>query len=145
MATQFVHRILVIVPAANVAAVVAWFQANVGAKSVPTGLGPGLSASGSAPATHAWMSGSFVDADCKAILAKLCQLASLTPPTDPQWAGWTQTQKISWLASVQGGIKSGYGLYVTLADNTGTWSDPAAALTALGLKVIGGSPVATKV
>jgi hypothetical protein len=134
MATAFQHRLILIVPTAKVAAVTSWFAANIGPSSVPAALGPGLSASGSAPATHAWMCGSYNDAECKAILAKLCQLAAVTPPTAPQWAGWTQAQKISWLASVRAGILSGYGAYVTLCDNTGAWDDPTAALTAVGLR-----------
>lgn len=136
--TANAHRILLIVPAAKVAAVVAWFQANIGAASVPADLGPGLSATGSAPATYAWMCGSYTDAECKAILAKLCQLAAVTPPTNLQWNGWTGAQKISWLASVRAAILSGYGAFVTLADNAGTWDDPAAALQAMGLLTVTG-------
>ncbi len=131
--TNFVHRILLIVPVAKVAAVVTWFQVNVGANAVDTGLGPGLSATGAAPATHNWMSGSFIDNDCKAILAKLCQLASVTPPTGPTWNGWTQVEKIAWLLTVQAAILSGYGAFVTLSDNTGIWSDSSTALSTMGL------------
>jgi hypothetical protein len=140
MPTAFQHRILLVVPAAKVAAVVAWFQANVGAGSVPADLGPGLNPSGLAadPATHRWCSGSWVDADARAILAKLCQLAGVTPPAAGTWAGWTQAQKMAWLRSVQAAILSGYGAFVTLCSNTDVWDDPAAALAALGLKAAGG-------
>jgi hypothetical protein len=136
--TAYVHRILLIVPAAKVAAVVAWFQANIGAGAVPAALGPGLSATGTAPATFAWMSGSYTDAECKAILAKLCQLAAVTPPTNLQWNGWAQSEKVAWLASVRAAILAGYGAWVTLCDNAGAWDDPAAALAATGLQVITG-------
>jgi hypothetical protein len=138
VATLYVHRLILIVPTAKVAAVVTWFQANVGANAVDAQLGPGLNASGLAadPVTYRWCCGSYTDAECKAILAKLCQLAAVTPPTNVQWNGWTGAQKRSWLLSVQAAILSGYGAYVTLADNTGAWDDPAAALTALGLKTI---------
>ena len=132
--TNFIHRILLIVPVAKVAVVVAWFQANVGANAVDVNLGPGLSPTGIAPATHNWCSGSFIDNDCKAILAKLCQLASVTPPTGPTWAGWTQAEKIAWLLTVQAGILAGYGAWVTLSDNTGVWASSEAALSTMGLQ-----------
>lgn len=139
MATaNFDHRILLIVPAAKVAAVVAWFQANIAPDSIPAALGPGLSPTGLAPATHNWCCGSFDDAECKAILLRLCQLAAVAAPTAGQWAGWTGPEKRSWLASVRAAILAGYGAYVMLADNRGVWDDPATALAAVGLRVITG-------
>jgi hypothetical protein len=136
--TSFLHRLILIVPVAKVPAVVAWLVANVDTLTDPD-LGPPLNPSGLAtdPVTHRWCDGSFDDADCKAILLKLCQLASITPPTVAQWNGWTQAQKIAWLKSVQAAILSGFGAYVTLADNTGVWDDPDAALAVLGLQRMG--------
>jgi hypothetical protein len=149
MATNYAHRLILIVPAAKVATVVTWFQANIGANSVPADLGPGLNASGlqADPVTYRWCCGSFTDAECKAVLAKLCQLASVTPPTNAQWNGWTGVQKRSWLGSVRAAILSGYGVYVTLADNSDVWDDPAAALAALGLQTMqaGGMALVTAV
>jgi hypothetical protein len=149
MPTQYQHRLILIVPVAKVATVVTWFQANIGANSVPADLGPGLNATGLAadPVTHNWSDGSYTDAECKAILAKLCQLAGVTPPTNAQWSGWTGVQKRSWLGSVRAAILSGYGVYVTLADNSDVWDDPAAALAALGLQTIraGGLALVTAV
>lgn len=138
MATLFQHRIVLVVPAAKVAAVVAWFQQNIGATSVPADLGPGLNASGlpTDPITHRWCSGAWNDGDCKAILAKLCQLAGVTPPTNAQWTGWNRAQKITWLKGVQAGLLSGYGVYVMLSPQDGTWDRAEDALTALGLKTI---------
>jgi hypothetical protein len=137
--TVYVHRLILIVPAgAKVTAVVTWFSTNIGAASVPATLGPGLSASGSAPATHDWLCGSYTDPECKAILAKLCQLAAVTAPTNAQWNGWDGAAKRAWLASVRAAILSGYGAYVTLADNEGQWDNATDALAAMGLKVIGG-------
>jgi hypothetical protein len=137
MATQTVHRILLIVPVAKVAAVVAWLQTNIGANSVPADLGPALNPSGLAadPVTHRWCCGGWTDIEAKAILAKLCQLASVTPPTAPTWSGWTQAQKIAWLKTVQAAVLAGYGAFVALSDNAGTWDDPTTILSTLGLKV----------
>jgi hypothetical protein len=138
--SSYLHRLLLIVPVGKIAAVASWFQANLGTDSIPTNLGPGLSASGAAPATYAWLCGSYSDGECKAILTKLCQLAAVTPPTVAQWNGWVQDQKISWLKSVQAGILSGYGAYVTLADNGAAWDNPAAALQTMGLRLLDPGP-----
>jgi hypothetical protein len=141
------HRILLVVPAAKVAAVVSWFVANVGPNSVPADLGPGLSPTGSAPATHAWCCGGWQDGDARAILAKLCQLAGVTPPTLATWNGWSGAQKRTWLKSVQAGILAGYGAWVDLAPNDSTWTDPATALSALGLQAVssGSLPATTAI
>lgn len=138
MPTAFQHRIALIVPAARIGTVVTWFRANIGAASVPADLGPGLNPSGLAtdPVTHRWCSGAWTDAEARAILVQLCQLAGVTPPTAAQWSGWTGAEKRSWLASVRAALLSGYGVYVQLSQGDGTWDDSAAALAVLGLKVV---------
>lgn len=138
MPTNFQHRLTLIVPTAKVAAVTSWFHANVGANSVPDDLGPGLNASGltADPVTHRWCSGAWLDSEAKAILAKLCQLAGVTPPTNTQWNGWTRAQKISWLSSVRAGLLSGYGIYVALSPQDGDWDATNTILDNMGLKVI---------
>jgi hypothetical protein len=142
MPTNFQHHLILVVPAAKVATVVAWLQANVSPTAVPADLGPGLNPSGlvADPVTHRWCSGAFQDSEAKAILAKLCQLAGVTPPTNVQWNGWTRSQKIAWLQSVQAALLSGYGVYVMLSPQDGAWDNPQTALTALGIKVIAATP-----
>jgi hypothetical protein len=139
MATLHTLRILLIVPAARVAAVVTWFQANIGATSVPADLGPALNPSGltADPVTHRWCSGAWTDAQAKAILAKLCDLAGVTKPTNAQWTGWTRQQKVSWLLSVQAGLFSGYGVWVQLMFNDEGWDASDGALEAVGVQVRG--------
>lgn len=138
MPTQHVHRLIIVVPVAKVAAVVAWLQTNIGANCVPSDLGPGLNASGLAAdaATFRWCCASFTELECREILKRLCVLASVTGPTNPQWTSWTGAQKRSWLASVQAAVLSGFGVYVRLADNVGAWDNASALLTAGGLKRI---------
>lgn len=138
MPTAFPHRIALVVPAAKVAAVVSWFQAQIGPNAVPADLGPGLNASGDPadPVSYRWCSGAWTDSEAKAILAKLCQLAGVTPPTNAQWSGWTRQQKIDWLHSAQASLWSGYGVWVMLSMNDGVWDDHEAALAGRGLKVI---------
>jgi hypothetical protein len=142
MATLHTFRIIVIVPVAKVAAVVSWMQTNLGANAVDPLLGPGLNASGLAadPVTCRWCNGAWRDAEAKAILSKLCQLAAVATPTAAQWDNATRAQKINWLKSVQASIRTNYGVFVTLAGNDSVWDDPDAALAAMGLKTI--APVA---
>jgi hypothetical protein len=138
MATAFQHRIVLIVPAAKVAAVVSWFQANIGPASVPADLGPALNASGSAadPVTHRWSSGAWSDDDGRRILFRLCQLAGVATPTLAQWQGWTRAEKRAWLLSVRDAILAGYGVYVQLSPGDGNWDRAGDALAVLGLRVI---------
>lgn len=140
MATQHSLRLLVIAPVARVATVAGWLNNNVGPDTVSADLGPGLSATGAAPATHHWCCAAFRDEESRLILRQLCQLASVTPPTPAQWAGWTRAQKIVWLRGVEAAIRTGYGVLVRMADNEGAWDDPQGALAALGLQVISAGP-----
>lgn len=138
--TSYLHRLILIVPdGAKLTVVVNWFQSQIGANSVAAASDwPGLNASGLAsdPVTYRWCCGSFTDAECKAILAKLCQLASVTPPTNATWNGWTGQQKRDWLVSVRDTIWTNYSVWVQLASNTDVWDDPAAALSGRSLQVI---------
>lgn len=136
--TDYLHRILLIVPVAKVAAVVAWLQANVD-PTCPANLGPGLNASGLAadPVTYRWQCACWNDLQCRQILTKICQLATTTPPTINTWNSWTGPQKRTWLLSVRAAILTGYGALVNLAANDGNWDDFKAILAAAGLKQIG--------
>lgn len=123
------------------AAIVNWFKTNIGPSSVPDDLGPALSATGSLPATHRWMNGAYQDHEARAILNRICNQAGVTPPTNAEWAGWTRAQKITWLRSVQNGLRTGFGVWVMLAVNPGQWDSPDDALAAMNLKRIQPSPV----
>lgn len=139
--TQHQHRLIILCPVgAKLTAVVNWFVANIGANSVPSNLGPGLSASGSGSATHRWCNGSFTDAECKAILVKLCQLASVTPPTNAEWNSWTGAQKRTWLAGVRNTVWTNYGIWIAFADNIGSWDNPQSEAQSRGLVAISLAP-----
>jgi len=142
MPTLHVWRIILIIPAAKVAAVVTWFNNNIGPNAVSADLGPGLNASGLAgdPVTHRWCNGSWQDGDARLILRQLCILAGVTPPTLAVWNGWTRQEKIDWLQSVQAGIWSGYGAWVTLADNEGNWHNAPVEANGRGLQVQAAGP-----
>lgn len=138
--TTHLHRLVLLVPVNRVAAVVGWLQANVGVNSVPSDLGPGLSPTGADPATYRWCCASFTDLECREILKRLCQLASVTPLTNAQWNGSTGSQKRTWLASVRNAVWTGYGVWITLADNPGQWDNAQAVLAGRGLKTIASTP-----
>lgn len=131
MPTLYGHRLLIVVPAARLAAVVGWFDANLPG-TAPTSSWAPLSATGAAPATHYWNSGGWQDSEAKAILLRLCQLASVTPPTGAQWAGWTFAQKRSWLRGVRDTVYANYGAWLGLSANDGDWDDPVQELTSMG-------------
>jgi hypothetical protein len=131
-------RLIIIAPLNRVTPVVTWLQANIRPNCVPDDLGPGLSATGIAPVTHRWCNSAFTDQECKEILIRLCQLASVSPPTNNQWNNWTKLEKRTWLASVRAAIFAGFGVWVTLADNEGQWDSPSELLTARGLQPVTG-------
>ncbi len=143
MSTLYQHRLLIICPAAKQPAVASWIDANISVPGCTACVGstwPGLNASGLAtdPATYYWTSVALVDGHCKAITAKVYQLAGGTPPSSGTWNGWSQAQKIAWLQSVQANIWSSYGVWLELCDNVSVWTDAIAVATAKGLKVIKG-------
>src|SRR4051812_16953909 len=114
------HRLLILVPVgAKLAAVVAWFQANIGANAVDALLGPALCAAGDGTLTPTfrWCCGGFADAEAKAILTKLCQLAGVAVPTLAQWDNATQAQKRAWWLSVRDAVWTNYGAWCSLVDN----------------------------
>jgi hypothetical protein len=136
--TDHVHRLNMIVPAAKVPAVVAWFQNQIGPDSLPPGLGPPLNATGNPadPVTHNWCCASYTDPECKAILVKMCQNAGLPVPTPAQWDNATQPQKLTWLLSVRDAVLAQFGAWINLAMNEGQWDSPQEALDHMSLKTI---------
>lgn len=136
MPGQYTFRVIVICPVgAKLTGVVNWLNANVGASTTAASW-PGLSASGTAPATHRWWNAAVTDAEALAILTRCCELASVTPKTPQEWAGMTNAQKKSWLVSVHNALLSGFGIGVWLAVQDGLWDDPDAALSGMGLSRI---------
>lgn len=131
MPTRFTRRLVIVCPAAKAAAVAAWLNANVGPNAVPPDLGP--PAGGDPASPYRWCSGAWTDAEAKAILTRLCALASVPPPSNADWSRWTGAEKRSWAGGSRKAVLDGFGAYVTLSQNDGAWDDPSDALTALGL------------
>lgn len=124
------HRLLCIVPAARVAAFNTWIRNNLD----PSGsdwLTLNLSASGSAPFTHAWFSVQLTDVEFIKVVRRLCAQASISVPADAD--SYTPQQKKTWLVNKRQDIQTAIGIYIraNVAEN---WDSPDAALTTLGLK-----------
>jgi hypothetical protein len=133
MTTAFLHRLLVIVPAARCAALNAFIKGGIN----PSGgdwFAANLSASGTAPATHAWASFAVTDAQGKILLGRLAQQAGLTQPAS--WDSFTRAQKRQWVLDQRAAVRTAIGVWLVPDNNDGAWSDPAAALAVLGLQLI---------
>ena len=139
MATDYQFRIIQVVPQQKVGSYVSFMKTNIGADSVPAGLGPDLSATGSVPHTHNWFGACYKDSEMKLIADHDAQLAGLAVA---DWANLDFAGKIAWInTTLQAPLWSVAGIWITAGDNTGAWPDPEAVLTATGLKrVITGAP-----
>ena len=137
MPTQFIHRLLIITPAARRPAFNSFWAANVDTDgdggrtfTVP------LNATGdpSTPASHFWACTSLTTAQLTSVVKRLAQLASLTPP--PDWETFTRNQKRDWLRSQIASIRTATGVRLIVDDNDSIWNDYDAELTRAGLKTI---------
>jgi hypothetical protein len=133
MATNFIHRIILVVPAARVAAFNTWVRNNLDAAGADW-LAASLSVLGSAPATHALCNAALVPADCLKVLRRLCTLAAVTPPAD--FDTYTRAQKKQWVVDSRAAIRAATGIRVFLADNDGAWDSVGDVLSAAGLQRI---------
>jgi len=133
MPTQLIRRVLFLVPDARKAAMVTWWMANVDASDTNL-LSVGLSATGSAPATHWAACAALTDVQFKKVMQRLCNLASITPPAN--WDSMTRTEKRDWLRSQIVPIWQRAGIGIRVDDNDGTWDDYRAAVATAGLRFL---------
>ena len=136
MPTQYIHRLTFVIPAADQAAINAWITANIDPAPAGNWFTNGLSSSGVSPATYYWVNAALTDAQCLTILEKVCQLANITPVTLATWNGYTQSQKMAYVANIQASVQAAVGIYILLDDNLGSWTTQATVLTTLSLQVI---------
>lgn len=128
MATLFLHRLSVIVPAARRAVFLAWWRANIDAdETLDVELNP---AGDAGTATAYWLSTALKNADTIKIIRQLAQMASLTLPP----AGSTRAQVKQWLVDNRAAIVAVVGLYARISDNDGVWHDHEAELTGAGVQ-----------
>lgn len=135
MATIYLHRLIVVCPAARLVAVGAWWAANVDA-SDDASAWPALNPSGdpSQPLTHRWCSTALTESLLRAVIVRVCQIAGVTPPTVGTWNGWTRQQKRTWLDGVRDQLFTQTGIWLDLCGNDELWNNPEAVLTRLTLK-----------
>jgi hypothetical protein len=135
--TIYTWRIVLIVPVAQVAAVGAWFAANISPNAVPANVGPPLNPSGLAgdPVTHRWCNGGWTESEARAIIVKAANLAGVAVPSAATWAGWNRSEKIAWLRSVQANLWANAGIWLALTQNEGGADFAADELAGRGLKV----------
>lgn len=134
--TAHVHRLIVVLPQAAYAGVFSWWAANVDPSDNGSAW-PTLNASGlmSDPETHRWANVALNEQKGRQIIARVCQLAGVTPPTLAQWNGWTKQQKYAWLSATRNALYAATGIWLDLADNETAWDIPTAVLGPLNLKV----------
>ncbi len=139
MATNFLHRLFILSPASRQAVVNAWFPANL-APSGGNWLTAGLNATGlrADPVTHHWCTAGLTDAQAKALLVKIRQLALVPLPTTAQWDSATQATKMAWLVGIRAAVVAGFGVFLNLSDNAGAWDDFKGLATAQGLVPVDG-------
>lgn len=135
MATRHVHRLLAVTTAARCAAV----NARVRQRLDPSGsdwFTPSLSATGEAPATHAWACFALTDEDAKDLLYWITEQANIPRPSDATWDGWSGAERRQWVRSVRNTVRTRLGVWLVPMDNLGRWDEPQEVLDFLGLKVI---------
>jgi hypothetical protein len=140
MPTAFLHRLIVVCPAARLAALGTWWAANLDPTD-DASTWPALNPSGRAadPVTHRWCSIALTETQLRAVLVKVCQLAAVIPPTAGTWNGWTRQQKIDWLAATRAQLLTATGIWLDLSANDGAWNGAAPALAAAGVQRVAGS------
>ncbi len=133
--TLYLHRLIIVCPLARIAALGTWWAANID----PTdncSTWPALNPSGDPanPVTHRWCSTALTAAQLRLIIARVCSLASVAPPTVATWNGWTRAEKRAWLGSTRDSLFAATGIWLDLSDGDGQWNDPAAALARIAIK-----------
>ena len=94
----------------------------------------GLSASGTAPATHSWFNAAFTNSELKLLMQRLCVLSGIAAPAT--WDTMTRQQKKQWLLGQRGEIRTTIGIGILAMDNDGAWDDPTQELAAAGLQAV---------
>jgi hypothetical protein len=135
MPTLNPHRLVVVCPLARLAALGAWWAANIDPADDCANW-PALNPSGSDAdaATHRWCSTALTNAQWRAVVVRVCQIAGVSPPSVATWNGWTRAQQRAWLNTTREGLFAATGIWLAHSDGDGEWDDPEGALTRLAVR-----------
>lgn len=139
MTTAFLHKLLIVVPAARQAALNGWWLANIDPVGGAQTFTAGLSTTSALPATHFWAAPSLTNAELKLVIQRLIALANAGGAGIVLPAGWdtmTRAQKIAWVESQWAAIKTATGIDGRFDPNDGAWSDYQAKAAGNGLRPV---------
>lgn len=135
MPSQFLYRLIAVVPAAMQSQVNAWIAANIDPPPAGPWLTNGLSATGVAPASHYLFDAGLTASQFTTIVAQIASTAGVTVPAN--WSTMGFSAQSAWITANVSTIRQANGVSLNLSDNTGVWSDPVGYFASLGLKQIG--------
>jgi hypothetical protein len=135
MLSQYLYRLIAVVPAAMQNQVNSWIAANIDPPPAGPWLTNGLSAMGVAPASHYFFDAGLTANQFAAIVAQIASTAGVTVPSN--WANMAFADQSVWVSANVAAIRQANGVSLNLSDNTGIWADPVAFFSSLGLKQIG--------
>jgi hypothetical protein len=134
MPSQFLYRLIAVVPAAMQDQVNAWITANIDPAPAGPWLTNGLSATGVAPASHYFFDAGLTASQFSTIVAQIASTAGVTVPSN--WASMAFADQSAWISANVAAIRQANGVSLNLSDNTGIWADPVAFFNSLGLKQV---------
>lgn len=137
MADIYLHRILVLIPAALASDYNAWMSGTLDPDGGERTFTIGLNATGNPadPVTHYVCCIALTAAQLRAVLDVLCPQAGIAFPGN--WDAMTVDDQRDWTRQQAPAIEAATGLRAAAVDdNLGTWSDYAAIIATAGLMPI---------
>jgi len=135
MVTQYLYRLIAVIPASMQAQVNAWITANVDPAPAGPWLTNGLSATGATPPSHYFFDAGLNASQFCTIVAQIASTAGVSVPAN--WASMGFADQAVWISANVAAIKQASGVSLNLSDNTSIWTDAVNFFALLGLKQIG--------
>lgn len=132
MPTNYLHRLLIVCTNARKASLTTWWVNNVDPNGSNT-FNHGLSASGSAPATHWWACVGLTNADARQALNRWYAIAGVSAPN---WNTMTRAEIRAQVASDWNALVAGSGIRIWHSDNDANWDDFQDRRSGVGLQKI---------
>jgi len=135
MVTQYLYRLIAVVPAAMQSQLNAWVTANIDPAPAGPWLTNGLSATGTGTPSHYFFDAGLNASQFCAIVAQIASTAGVSVPAN--WATMAFADQAVWISANVAAIKQASGVSLNLSDNTSIWTDAVNFFALLGLKQIG--------